>query len=66
MISSINLEYLEPYFQKEPQIEPFIDEEIRRYEKERADRGRQENGSFEISLASGTNLGRRRRLPKIG
>jgi L-serine dehydratase len=43
MITSINLEYLEPYFQKEPQIEPFIDEEIRRYEKERADRIREDS-----------------------
>jgi L-serine dehydratase len=38
VITAINLEYLEPYFQKKPRIEPFVDEEIRKKEKERADR----------------------------
>ena len=37
-VTAINLEYLEPYFQKKPQIEPFVNEEIRKTEKERADR----------------------------
>jgi L-serine dehydratase len=38
VITSINLEYLEHYFQKKPQVEPFIDEEIKKSEKENADR----------------------------
>ncbi|RPJ03892.1 MAG: serine dehydratase [Deltaproteobacteria bacterium] len=38
VITAINLEYLEPYFKKKPQIEPFVDEGIRDLEKERADR----------------------------
>ncbi len=36
VITAINLEYLEPYFRKKPQVEPFVDEEIRKMEKERA------------------------------
>ncbi|MDI7259936.1 MAG: hypothetical protein QME90_08455 [Thermodesulfobacteriota bacterium] len=32
VITAINLEYLEPYFQKKPQIEPFVNEEIRKTE----------------------------------
>jgi L-serine dehydratase len=38
VITAINLEYLEPYFQKKPQIESFVDESIRKSEKERGDR----------------------------
>ncbi len=37
VITAINLEYLEPYFRKKPQIEPFVDEAIRKSEKERAE-----------------------------
>ncbi|HUL29282.1 MAG TPA: L-serine ammonia-lyase, iron-sulfur-dependent, subunit alpha [Thermodesulfobacteriota bacterium] len=37
VITAINLEYLEPYFRKKPQIEPYVDETIRRSEKERAE-----------------------------
>ena len=36
VITALNLEYLEPYFQKKPSIEPFVDEGIRRAEKESA------------------------------
>jgi len=42
VITAINLEYLEPYFKKKPEIEPFVDEGIRRSEKERADRIRKQ------------------------
>jgi len=38
VITAINLEYLEPYFQKKNQIEPFVDEDIRNSEKEKANR----------------------------
>ncbi len=38
VITGINLEYLEPYFQKRAQVEPFIDQDIRKLEKERADK----------------------------
>jgi L-serine dehydratase len=38
IITAINLEYLEPYFKKKPEIEPFVDERIRSSEKEKADR----------------------------
>jgi L-serine dehydratase len=38
VITAINLEYLEPYFRKNPQIEPYVDEDIRRSEKEKAER----------------------------
>jgi L-serine dehydratase len=37
VITSINLEYLEPYFAKKPQIEPYVDGEIRAKEKESAE-----------------------------
>ncbi len=36
VITAINLEYLEPYFQKKNQVEPFVDEDIRNSEKEKA------------------------------
>jgi L-serine dehydratase len=36
VITSINLEYLEPYFQKKNQVEPFVDEDIRNSEKAKA------------------------------
>jgi L-serine dehydratase len=38
VITAINLEYLEPYFQKKDQVEPFVDEDIRNSEKEKAKR----------------------------
>ena len=38
VITDINLEYLEPYFQKKPQVEPFVDKNIRNSEKEKANR----------------------------
>jgi L-serine dehydratase len=38
VISAINLEYMEPYFRKKPPIEPFVDEGIRKAEKEAAER----------------------------
>ncbi len=38
VITAINLEYLEPYFRKKPQIEPYVDEAIRKSEKEKAER----------------------------
>lgn len=38
VITAINLEYLEPYFQKKNQVEPFVDEDIRNSEKEKANR----------------------------
>ncbi len=38
VITAINLEYLEPYFQKKNQVEHFIDEDIRNSEKEKANR----------------------------
>jgi L-serine dehydratase len=38
VITAINLEYLEPYFKKKPEVEPFVDEALRRSEKERAER----------------------------
>jgi L-serine dehydratase len=37
VITAINLEYLEPYFRKKPEIEPYVDETIRKSEKERAE-----------------------------
>jgi len=36
VITAINLEYLEPYFQKKSQVEPFVDEAIRNLEKKKA------------------------------
>ena len=36
VITAINLEYLEPYFQKKNQVEPFVDEDIRNSEKAKA------------------------------
>lgn len=36
VITSINLEYLEPYFRKNSNIEPFVDEKIRGLEREKA------------------------------
>ncbi len=42
VITAINLEYLEPYFRKKPQVEPFVDEEIRKLEKERASKIKQQ------------------------
>lgn len=38
VITAINLEYLEPYFQKKNQVEPFVDQDIRNSEKEKANR----------------------------
>ena len=38
VVTAINLEYLEPYFQKKTQVEPFVDEEIRKQEKEKAEK----------------------------
>ena len=38
VITAINLEYLEPYFRKNPNVEPFADDKIKRLEKERASR----------------------------
>ena len=38
VVTAINLEYLAPYFQKNPRIEPFVDERIRKSEKEAANR----------------------------
>ena len=38
VITGINLEYLEPYFQKRAQVEPFIDQDIRKLERKRADK----------------------------
>ena len=38
VITAINLEYLEPYFQKKNQVEPFVDEDIRNSEKEKANK----------------------------
>ncbi len=36
VITAINLEYLEPYFRKNPNVEPFVDERIRGLEREKA------------------------------
>jgi len=36
VITSVNLEYLEPYFAKKPQIEPYVDQDVRAAEKESA------------------------------
>lgn len=38
VITAINLEYLEPYFRKNPNIEPFVDEKIRDLEREKANK----------------------------
>jgi L-serine dehydratase len=38
VITNINLQYMGPYFRKNPVIEPFVDEKIRKAEKEQADR----------------------------
>lgn len=38
VITDINLEYMGPYFQKKPQIEPFVDEEVRKVEKSNAEK----------------------------
>jgi L-serine dehydratase len=38
VITAINLEYLGPYFRKKPQVEPYVDETVRRSEQERAER----------------------------
>ncbi len=37
VITAINLEYLEPYFRKKPEVEPYVDETIRKSEKQRAE-----------------------------
>lgn len=42
VITAINLEYLEPYFKKKPEIEPFVNEEIRRIERQRAEHIREQ------------------------
>ncbi len=34
VITNINLAYLEPYFRKRPQVEPFVDEKVRKAEQE--------------------------------
>ncbi len=34
LISKINLAYLEPYFRKRPQVEPFVDEAVRQAEQQ--------------------------------
>ena len=36
VITAINLEYMEPYLQKKPQVEPFVDPNIRKEEEESA------------------------------
>ncbi len=36
-ITAINLKYLEPYFKRNPIIEPFVDEKLRQQEKEQAE-----------------------------
>ena len=38
VITNLNLEYMEPYFKKIPWIEPFVDEKVRKSEKEGAAR----------------------------
>ncbi|MBN2568303.1 MAG: serine dehydratase [Deltaproteobacteria bacterium] len=38
VITAINLEYMGPYFQKKPQIEPFVDADVRKIEKSNADK----------------------------
>jgi len=38
VITAINLEYLEPYFRKNPNVEPFVDEKIRGLEREKANK----------------------------
>jgi L-serine dehydratase len=38
VITAINLQYLEPYFKKNPQIEGFVREEVRKSEHQRASR----------------------------
>ena len=38
VITAINLEYLGPYFQKKNQVEPFVDEDIRNSEKQKANK----------------------------
>lgn len=38
VITKINLAYLEPYFRKRPQVEPFVDEAVRRAEQEQIDK----------------------------
>jgi L-serine dehydratase len=42
VITRINLEYLEPYFRKNPEVEPLIDGELRKSDKERAERIRKQ------------------------
>jgi len=37
VITAINLEYMGPYFKKNTHVEPFVDDEIRKSEKEQAD-----------------------------
>jgi L-serine dehydratase len=37
VITAINLEYLGPYFRKKQQIEPYVDETVRKSEKEKAE-----------------------------
>lgn len=41
VITAINLEYLGPYFQRKPEVEPCVDEEIRKSDRERADKIKQ-------------------------
>lgn len=36
VITAINLQYMEPYFKKNPLIEPFVNEQVRKTEKEQA------------------------------
>lgn len=38
VITAINLEYLEPYFKKKPEVEPFVDEELRNFERKKAEK----------------------------
>ena len=38
VITAINLEYMGPYFQKKPQIEPFVDEDVKKVEKAKAEK----------------------------
>jgi len=38
VVTSLNLEYLGPYFRKKPQIESFVDEEVRKSEQEQSER----------------------------
>jgi len=37
VITTINLEYLEPYFKKKPEVEPFVDKGLRNMEQQKAE-----------------------------